>query len=116
MSGLPSWARKGVKVVCVDAQSRWGLGLAEGEVYTVQSVVPRDPTAAFYGRGVPSEWEVTLVEVSHPDHPDYGFVLNRFRPLVEPKTEAEDLKAHFLPLLSGPVEATTLAPVEGADA
>jgi hypothetical protein len=116
VSGIPSWARRGAKVVCVDAE--WGkdslqryLGLAPtliaDAVYTV--------TRAEVDGGEATVW---LREAANdlPDGVDSGFWLVRFRPLVEPKTEAED-REFFRHWLKAPhSSATTPAPVEGADA
>ena len=93
MSGasLPSWARKGAKVVCVDVRPRayrvaggeytnTGLcGLALGTIYTI------DATDNVYGRAT------LILRELHRGKYEHGFDAARFRPAVEPKTEAEDV-------------------------
>jgi hypothetical protein len=90
---IPSWARKGAKVVCVDdGPGRRpclfpGLldGLTKGRVYTVRRVAPD----WYYGHPV-----IFLVEFVRPidgEPSETGYDIRRFRPLVSTKTEAEDL-------------------------
>lgn len=82
MSALPSWARVGAKVVCVDASHGdlydKGPGLVLGEIYTLRAVTD------VYG---PLCCNVV------GDGFDFGeyMRLDRFRPAVEPKSEVEDL-------------------------
>jgi hypothetical protein len=89
--GLPSWARKGVRVVCVDARpevykvaggayTNTGLGgLASGAIYTIDSI------GDVYGRAT------LILRELHRGRYEHGFDVARFRPAVEPKTEAEDV-------------------------
>lgn len=97
--GIPSWAVKGAKVVCVDDSMRdlspvpgyspaGALdGLQEGGVYTVARAYSRDGYVV-----------VVLVEIRRseiaPDGRRFdrffdGFNIKRFRPLVEDKSDAE---------------------------
>jgi hypothetical protein len=87
---IPSWARPGVKVVCIDGAGgsdvtigRWAPQV--GSVYTVR------------GYYVGPCWDqIYLAEYRHPKtHPDgceIGWRASNFRPLVSNKrTEAEDV-------------------------
>ncbi len=96
---IPSWAVRRAKVVCVaspeviaaaKALHPWGNYPETGQVYTVRGHV-------YDSKG---EGLLLLVEISNPPQPscvgvvEWGFEVSKFRPLVAPKTEAEDL-AHF---------------------
>jgi hypothetical protein len=110
MSGIPSWARVGAKVVCVDGDfSRFPsklLGCAPnrpvaGITYTVRRV-----------REYPKGVFILLEEIRNP-WSDYGrwhgeaqFGLGRFRPLVALE---DDISTHFRQLLDVPAH-------HGADA
>ena len=95
MSGLPSWARVGAKVVCVDASGRGASQLSEGDVYVVSwcglSDRLRAPMIGIAGTtdraGNEGQWKVS-----------------RFRPLV---TIEDYIATHFSALLDvrEPVEA-----------
>ena len=107
--GIPSWARVGAKVVCVDASlapgMRWFDNEApvEGEVYTITDVgydhevrkvtvylaeICRGPThVLFYGR-------------------DLGYWLGRFRPVHTLET---DISEHFQQFLKTPSRQRELA-------
>jgi hypothetical protein len=96
---MSAWAKPGVKCVCVDAWFR-GCGttpLVEKAVYTIRANVPNDPLERGRYKGRPV---IALVEADNPWHPDGGFSVDRFRPLVPPKTQEEDV-AQFRHLLSG---------------
>ena len=91
MSGasLPSWARKGVKVVCVDD------GVSPGRV-ALAAIPPVGPVLSVVGTSEDpyGEYGNTLVIEGYPnlhDGIDVGWRVARFRPAVEPKTEAEDV-------------------------
>jgi hypothetical protein len=99
MSGggaLPSWARKGVKVVCVGRELREGeprvindLGITwrptRGQIYTISGVTVDATYGAF------------LFLKEHNER--HCFIADGFRPLVSTKTEAEDV-ARFRKLLT----------------
>lgn len=87
---MSGWARPGVKCVCVDASdTRFGDPLFEGVIYTVAAVpVGRDSQG---NNGV-------VLEEARSDHWTGAYKLRRFRPLVPPKTQEQDME-HFLPLL-----------------
>ena len=77
MSDLPSWARVGAKVVCVDAGPR---RLTAGGVYTIRQVV----VGAIDADGAPYVG-VHLEEIQRTPYRDIGVVpfdIARFRPLV----------------------------------
>jgi hypothetical protein len=102
MSGLPSWARVGAKVVCVDAACRPGRfwrpseAPVQGKIYTV--------AAAFFNPA--GEPRIHLVELQRSPETikvlGYlaGYRVERFRPLI---TLEDDLEAHFRILLRQPV-------------
>lgn len=88
---MPSWARKGQRVVCIGGD--WDMGdltseeLAipdpvKGEVYILADV-ERD-------RDLVSGWAVTLVGFSDDD----VYCLGNFAPVVS-KTQKQDLETHF---------------------
>lgn len=101
MSGLPSWARVGAKVVCVTEHGRglpsdWDAGPQVGEVYTISRAY-----IGFVGAlAVPS---ITLAECPVIDlltgQEWAGYDVDRFRPVV---TIEDDLEAHFTTLLHVP--------------
>lgn len=92
MSGIPAWAVPGAKVVCVDDSpptsdkahfhQKW---LQAGNIYVIR--------AAYVGAD--GEVGVCLGEIVSVFRPELGreqgFYLRRFRPAVEPKSEAEDV-------------------------
>jgi hypothetical protein len=87
---IPSWARKGAKVVYVGyegpdvASASYGPRPQKGNVYTVAR-------ALVDSAGFPA------VEIAEIDS-DFVWRLRAFRPAVPPKTLEEDI-AQFLPLL-----------------
>lgn len=97
MSGFPSWARVGAKVVCV--LSDWTDGErsanadvsfpAEGGIYTIREV-----TTTYWDGFV----AVRLVEIINPvilwsnGPAEPAFAVERFRPLI---TQADDIATHF---------------------
>jgi len=93
MSGIPAWAYRGAKVVCVDDAMRGdttGIELPKlDQTYTIRHVIWNT-----YWRG----WQTRLVEVvNQPQLYNIGFVeaawnLSRFKPLI---TQQDDLEAHF---------------------
>jgi hypothetical protein len=96
MSGVPSWARKGMKVVCINDQrlesSEVHTGfLVAGSAYTIDGAYhhPSDGRIGLFLAEAPGKYQ------GHP----VAYDLRRFRPAVEPKTEAEDL-AQFRKLLT----------------
>jgi len=93
---IPSWARVGAKVVCVDDAPipgqmgpGWGGldGLTRGEIYTI-----RGHAKGSYS-GLPG---VLLAEIIRPlgrrESYEQPFRLSRFRPLV---SQADDIATHF---------------------
>lgn len=86
---VPSWAKPGVKVVCVNAADTnlWGgAELVEGRVYTLSGAwVEGDGDAVC----AVHEWRRMLGGVDLSDL--FPFHLRRFRPLVFTKSEAEDV-------------------------
>ena len=76
---IPAWAVPGARVVCVD-DSYPDVGgdifFEKNAVYTIKEVFP-----------VGRNWACRVRECSDPQH---NARLNRFRPAVEPKSEAHD--------------------------
>ncbi len=85
-ASIPSWVRVGAKVQCVDVRPSYlnGATLDANAVYTILSV------GGSYFTGI-------AVAIDGPDsgwrfaQPHGAWVHTRFRPLVEPKSEAEDV-------------------------
>lgn len=119
---IPSWARKGVKVVCVNGQfiSPWLRGiLVEGQQYTIAGTGISSGAMGVGGDTSPHA-TFELEELEHPD--DYpgmphapGFDARRFRPLVAPKTEAEDAE-FFRHWLTAPQHSTASETEHAVDA
>lgn len=92
----------GQKVVCVDASVSSYFGtrppLVRGGIYTVTAVIP--PLAHW-----PDDaWGLLVAEAS-PLHPlAVGFVANRFRPIVEKKTDISCFTALLNPSPSKVIE------------
>lgn len=79
---IPSWARVGAKVVCVDA-AKWRrtLPLTTGRIYTIRHI----------GECPISGVGVYLEEIANDCNgfgEEYGYRLDRFRPLVDENIEA----------------------------
>jgi len=110
MSGasLPSWARKGVKVVCVDADvgsvptgkrayrydPDWCL--EAGSTYVIRRAFIDEPTSE------PCVWLEEITRAIDAAGYEAPFHVSRFRPLVSTKTEEEDV-AEFRKLLTQPI-------------
>jgi hypothetical protein len=98
---MSSWAKPGVKCVCIDASGRvngvqyeWrGDAPIAGETYTIRRV-----WAAPGGDAV-----MDFVELQRLTD-GLGYGVYRFRPLVEPKTEAQDV-AMFKSLIGQKIDA-----------
>lgn len=88
---IPSWARIGQKVVCVDdadslgrfynatGASHWVSVLRKGEVYTICGFEPHP------------FWDGLCVQIA--EEPEkHAYALRRFRPLV---SQADDIATHF---------------------
>lgn len=96
---MSGWARPGVKCVCIQSGRLPGGGHdplfgwpVAGQVYTVHRV----GLHRRLGHTV-----LFLKELQNPakrDGVDDGWRIARFRPLVPPKTQEQDME-HFLPLL-----------------
>lgn len=90
---IPSWAKRGAKVICVD--DAWddtfcAFPLLKGGIYTVDTLFVNEATRGkFAGVSSPT---ITLIEAENPDSSTGGFKLARFRP-VHTATESEDLAA-----------------------
>lgn len=94
MSGIPSWARVGAKVVCV-LQVKSDITLLhphpkKGGVYTIRNVVctSTDGTPALLLEEIVLTWWI-VASVREP-----GFNINGFRPLVT-RTAEQDIVEHF---------------------
>lgn len=87
---IPSWAKPGAKVVCVDDIPDKGWhpdlgGLSVGSVYTIREI-------ARHSSGALGVRLVEIVRRLAPADPwEQPFAFRRFRPLVSTKTEAEDV-------------------------
>jgi hypothetical protein len=92
MSGLPSWARVGAKVVCVNAKHSW---LVEKRVYRIADLGDEDSTGP-----------VISVEGVMMGNRLARWFVGRFRPLI---TLEDDISTHFRQLLDVPAR-------HGADA
>lgn len=96
MSGIPSWAVRGAKVVAVGTPNAGprvpGANYPEiGGIYTIRKVKP-----AGYGGCQRDLLMLREIDNSHfkPEPFEPGFPLEAFRPIAPLKTESEDL-AHF---------------------
>ena len=91
-SGIPAWAVRGAKVVCVDAAPSGRphiirvKRLTQGAIYTVRGVSISEKDG---------EVGLLLDEVTNAISPtwdvEYNYLIHRFRPAVPPKTQAEDV-------------------------
>lgn len=99
MTGIPSWARVGAKVVCVRAPWLPQSGPSPKDVCQVAEVAVDRGGVWLYLDGH-SEW----VQESATKRARHSYGVNCFRPLI---TQEDDIKAHFALLLetSTPVEA-----------
>lgn len=98
---MTSWVKIGVKCVCIDdspgredhhfAQAPRPIG---GKIHTISDVTYRFGRCSVQVEELPSRMRGT-------DGVDYEIWMDarRFRPLVEPKSEADDIKI-FAPLLT----------------
>jgi len=99
LSVIPSWAVPGARVVCVDA--KWSSEppadpLRLGLVYTIES-------AYIWDAMIGAQVVVRLVEIDHPFLPGFGYLLDRFRPVVTRSLEQD--VAEFRKLLDHIPEA-----------
>jgi hypothetical protein len=85
MSGRPSWAVRGARVVCID-NSHVAATLTVGAVYTI------DGPGSFADT-------IALVGVLDDRETDRGFLVSRFKPLI---TLEHDMAVHFSALLDVP--------------
>jgi hypothetical protein len=97
MSGLPSWAKVGARVVCVnDGWTTDPSPLSKGAVYTVVGIASDFAKhGEFAGLGTCPTF--LLKETKNPTLGN-GFNIARFRPLVTRSLE-QDI-AQFIPLLT----------------
>lgn len=95
MSGVPAWAVRGAKVVCVDPNPWWYGPEARGAnvpvkdaVYTIREIVFGDAVLLEEIRNAPRLIEVDGggLTIGEP-----CFAIARFRPVIAKKSEAEDL-------------------------
>lgn len=98
MSGLPSWARVGAKVVCVNAEGILGPDSAfgderaplEGNIYTVRDIIyPDSETPCFLLEEIANK-----VREYHFGAYEFSFRASRFRPLVTDSDDNE-IEAQF---------------------
>ena len=87
MSGIPSWARIGATVVCLDADRSAGQ-LNMGEAYSISGV------GTAYGRPF-----LCIVGTSSADGGVGRWWLPRFKPLI---SQADGISTHFHQLLQVP--------------
>ena len=98
-ASLPPWARKGVKVVCIEGgtsnRTAGGWAPKTNGIYTIRGV------SVFPGHGAC----LLLREYVHDEQfmgQEWGWQADHFRPLISTKTEAEDV-AEFRKLLTQPI-------------
>lgn len=90
MADLPSWARKGAKVVCIDDAPLPGTNWLDGEAPKCREIYTID--RVFNGpQGIPS---LEFLELKRSPRSkricgDVGYYANRFRPLVENASDSE---------------------------
>jgi hypothetical protein len=101
MSGRPSWARVGAKVVCVNAQWIGRSPLIEGAIYTIIGFHNNRAVKGveWVGLFAPDEHALVLAEAANPATDVRGFNRNRFRPLISLE---HDMAVHFSALLDVP--------------
>lgn len=81
---IPSWARVGAKVVCVDDTAILGsLPLSVGSIYTIVGVTVPPKNKHRVGR-------LLLADVTNPLTGDGAFGITRFRPLIT-KSQEQDV-------------------------
>lgn len=103
MSGIPSWAVRGAKVVCVDGSprpsgARYVVLPKEGDTYTIGGV-------EWFEWSSTAGWGLHLIGLKRfVNGRHIPFKWDRFRPLVSTKTEAEDA-AMFRDLIRQPEAA-----------
>lgn len=84
---MSSWARKGVKCICIDPAFIGGsAGLVAGQVYTIAKMFRGKGSVGPYKTGV----VVVLEGLQNPFSSDGAFSIARFRPIIT-KTQAEDV-------------------------
>ena len=99
MSGIPSWAVRGAKVVCIDGAERSsktvdGWAPKTGGIYTIRSTFFAEGWNCWYLRLEEYVADGVFWRGIEP-----GWDLPRFRPLI---TEQDDLETHFKALLDVP--------------
>jgi len=88
--GIPAWAVKGAKVVCIDDSLLEGI-IAKGPVYTVASA-EIDPWIATSGPNAGRRGPVLHIEEVHnPMAKGGAFAASRFRPAVPPRSLEQDV-------------------------
>jgi len=94
---VPSWARVGAKVVCVQSviyQEAYSP-LVRGAVYTVAAIIEPIEAARWDGN-VDASPAFVLAEVDNPYSYTNAYDIRRFRPLV---SQEDDIATHFQQLL-----------------
>lgn len=97
MSGVPSWARPGVKVVCINDAVIPGVG-----TFWAGVVPPRGTVCTVRRAYRHSDGNAVLEIVEYPNEwggSEWGWLVERFRPV---RTIEDDLAAHFTHLLDIP--------------
>lgn len=91
--GIPSWARVGAKVVCIEG------GDPECAAHTMFGLDwPKTSEVVTVVRAFINPWNVPVLHLKEYPSPDerYGWDIARFRPLI---TQSDDISAHFAHLL-----------------
>lgn len=86
---MSSWAKPGVKCVCLDDRWEGASPLKKGATYTIHAITlgeGRHP-----GVKVTRGMGLLLVEAENPHQPSVGFSAARFRPLIT-RTQEQDLE------------------------
>lgn len=103
---IPSWATVGAKVVCVDAawssDPPFASPLRKGAIYTIES-------AYIWHAAIGAEPVIRLVEVDNPIISGFGYLVDRFRPLVI-RSHEQDMEI-FRKIASNLPTAKELEPV-----
>lgn len=88
---IPSWARVGAKVVCVDDTAILGsLPLSVGSIYTIVGVTVPPKNKHRVGRHRRAAYRLLLADVTNPLTGDGAFGITRFRPLIT-KSQEQDV-------------------------
>ena len=86
MSGIPSWAVKGAKVVCINSRPPWWCGVGDPVLVPVEGEVYEISALGDFG----GQCGLLLVGMGELDF----WHCRRFRPLVT-RSQEQDIAEHF---------------------